>query len=256
MMLWYVLMCVCRNEQLPHLCTEDRHQDGFSGHSLLCWCGSGRQQLHEKHHRDRGRPQRRFVCLVKVFKWLSSDGWMEFLHVYLAPPAGKVYWSDSTLKKISRANIDGQAHEDIISTGEEAAYMTDAVQLSQSQCHDSVSVSLCRLDDNWRPGSGRCRQEDLLDRHGNQSYWGCQPRRLHEESSRLAKPGQPSSHRPLPWDGVRLQQCDSLTYLEICLGTVLFRVRKVTIISAKDYTGSGLLFDVWTTRVMFACLMS
>uniref|UniRef100_A0A665TZ97 Low density lipoprotein receptor-related protein 4 n=1 Tax=Echeneis naucrates TaxID=173247 RepID=A0A665TZ97_ECHNA len=28
-----------------------------------------------------------------------------------------VYWSDSTLKKISRANINGTAHEDIISTG-------------------------------------------------------------------------------------------------------------------------------------------
>lgn len=37
----------------------------------------------------------------------------------VAPPAGKVYWSDSTLKKISRANIDGKAHEEIISTGEE-----------------------------------------------------------------------------------------------------------------------------------------
>uniref|UniRef100_A0A8C1IWU7 Low density lipoprotein receptor-related protein 4 n=1 Tax=Cyprinus carpio TaxID=7962 RepID=A0A8C1IWU7_CYPCA len=30
---------------------------------------------------------------------------------------GKVYWSDSTLKKISRANINGTEHEDIISTG-------------------------------------------------------------------------------------------------------------------------------------------
>ena len=39
--------------------------------------------------------------------------------MYVVPPAGKVYWSDSTLKKISRANIDGKAHEDIISTGEE-----------------------------------------------------------------------------------------------------------------------------------------
>lgn len=32
-------------------------------------------------------------------------------------PAGKVYWSDSTLKKISRANINGTEHEDLISTG-------------------------------------------------------------------------------------------------------------------------------------------
>ncbi|KAI2662129.1 Low-density lipoprotein receptor-related protein 4 [Labeo rohita] len=30
---------------------------------------------------------------------------------------GKVYWSDSTLKKISRANVNGTEHEDIISTG-------------------------------------------------------------------------------------------------------------------------------------------
>ncbi|XP_056113822.1 low-density lipoprotein receptor-related protein 4 isoform X1 [Rhinichthys klamathensis goyatoka] len=30
---------------------------------------------------------------------------------------GKVYWSDSTLKKISRANINGTEHEDLISTG-------------------------------------------------------------------------------------------------------------------------------------------
>ncbi|MEQ2208960.1 Low-density lipoprotein receptor- protein 4 [Xenoophorus captivus] len=33
------------------------------------------------------------------------------------PKEGKVYWSDSTLKKISRTNINGTAHEDIISTG-------------------------------------------------------------------------------------------------------------------------------------------
>uniref|UniRef100_A0AAX7SHF4 Low-density lipoprotein receptor-related protein 4 n=1 Tax=Astatotilapia calliptera TaxID=8154 RepID=A0AAX7SHF4_ASTCA len=33
------------------------------------------------------------------------------------PKEGKVYWSDSTLKKISRANINGISHEDIISTG-------------------------------------------------------------------------------------------------------------------------------------------
>ena len=32
-------------------------------------------------------------------------------------PAGKVYWSDSTLKKVSRAYINGTAHEDIIYTG-------------------------------------------------------------------------------------------------------------------------------------------
>lgn len=54
---------------------------------------------------------------------------MKSLHIYVAPPAGKVYWSDSTLKKISRSNINGKAQEDIISTGEEEGllYMCDAV---------------------------------------------------------------------------------------------------------------------------------
>jgi len=30
---------------------------------------------------------------------------------------GKVYWSDSTLRKISRAALDGSQFEDIITTG-------------------------------------------------------------------------------------------------------------------------------------------
>jgi len=38
--------------------------------------------------------------------------------VSVAPPAGKVYWSDSTLKKISRSDFDGKAQETIVSTGE------------------------------------------------------------------------------------------------------------------------------------------
>ncbi|KAG5839924.1 hypothetical protein ANANG_G00210400 [Anguilla anguilla] len=33
------------------------------------------------------------------------------------PKEGKVYWSDSTLNKVSRANLDGAEYEDIISTG-------------------------------------------------------------------------------------------------------------------------------------------
>ncbi|XP_027007977.2 low-density lipoprotein receptor-related protein 4 isoform X2 [Tachysurus fulvidraco] len=33
------------------------------------------------------------------------------------PREGKVYWSDSTLKKISRANMNGSGQEDVISTG-------------------------------------------------------------------------------------------------------------------------------------------
>lgn len=44
----------------------------------------------------------------------------EFLTpVFAPPPPGKVYWSDSTLKKISRASISGRGQEDIVSTGED-----------------------------------------------------------------------------------------------------------------------------------------
>lgn len=52
------------------------------------------------------------------------------LHVSVVCPAGKVYWSDSTLKKISRANINGTAHEDIISTGEDdGSVVLNSIQL-------------------------------------------------------------------------------------------------------------------------------
>uniref|UniRef100_A0A7N6BYU7 EGF-like domain-containing protein n=1 Tax=Anabas testudineus TaxID=64144 RepID=A0A7N6BYU7_ANATE len=61
-----------------------------------------------------------FLCLLVVLRMLHSEGYVLQklpLHVSVVCPAGKVYWSDSTLKKISRANINGTAHEDIISTG-------------------------------------------------------------------------------------------------------------------------------------------
>lgn len=60
--------------------------------------------------------------IVSTFSNLLSKGHVkknkfESLHAYVSPCVGKVYWSDSTLKKISRSNINGSAHEDIISTG-------------------------------------------------------------------------------------------------------------------------------------------
>lgn len=45
-------------------------------------------------------------CKINVLKWLCVS-------------LGKVYWSDSTLKKISRSNLNGTSHEDIIFTGNE-----------------------------------------------------------------------------------------------------------------------------------------
>lgn len=63
---------------------------------------------------------------------------MESLHGRVASPAGKVYWSDSTLKKISRANINGTADEEIISTGEEKGFKCCSTPLRQ--CGDSICV--------------------------------------------------------------------------------------------------------------------
>lgn len=52
--------------------------------------------------------------------FLTLDPLVDFLKRVSGPPhAGKVYWSDSTMKKISRASISGKAQEDIVSTGEE-----------------------------------------------------------------------------------------------------------------------------------------
>lgn len=40
---------------------------------------------------------------------------------------GKVYWSDSTLHSISRADLEGSQHEDIITTGEPCSQPGDHV---------------------------------------------------------------------------------------------------------------------------------
>lgn len=60
-----------------------------------------------------------------------------------------MYWSDSTLKRISRANINGTADEDIVSTGEERAFASappggGAVTLT-SAC-GAISVGLMTTD--------------------------------------------------------------------------------------------------------------
>ena len=125
--------------------------------------------------------------------------------VHVSPLAAKVYWSDSTLKKISRANINGTAHEDIISTGEDGGAWVAPRPSTPFHAATAVasrvqpfSLSLCRVGDDRRSRGGRPRQEDLLDGHGDQPHRGGQPGRLHEEGPRLAKPGQPPGHRSLP----------------------------------------------------------
>lgn len=65
-----------------------------------------------------------------------------YVFACVAPHAGKVYWSDSTLKKISRANINGISHEDIISTGEGWLTCIKSCDSASSECHDFISHCL------------------------------------------------------------------------------------------------------------------
>lgn len=62
-----------------------------------------------------------------------------FLRVSVPPRVGRVYWSDSTLKKICRASISGKAQEDIVSTGEEG----DRGVLMLSSTHSILTPSVC-----------------------------------------------------------------------------------------------------------------
>lgn len=64
--------------------------------------------------------------------------------LYVAPPAGKVYWSDSTLKKISRASISGTEHEDIIANGEDDERVKSTIHISTTQLALTLSLFLSR----------------------------------------------------------------------------------------------------------------
>lgn len=78
-----------------------------------------------------------------------------------------------------------------------------------------LSANFCaRFDDDRRSGSGRCGQEDLLDRHWDEPHRGGQPGRLHEESPGLAEPGQSQSHSPVSRDGVRRLLLDLLCFFK------------------------------------------
>lgn len=118
--------------------------------------------------------------------------------------AGKVYWSDSTLKKICRSNINGTQHEEVVSTGTQKLIMFHLIHFT-SVIVLEMSSSLffhLRSVDHWWSGRGFSGQEDLLDGHRDKPHRGGQSQRLYEKSARVAEPGQPSCYRPLPWDGV------------------------------------------------------
>ena len=50
------------------------------------------------------------IDISYIYLYLSNNIWM-------TSSLGKVYWSDSILDKIQRANLDGSEHEDVIRDG-------------------------------------------------------------------------------------------------------------------------------------------
>ncbi len=99
---------------------------------------------------------------------------------YFPAPAGKVYWSDSTLKKISRANVNGTEYEDIISTGKESTVnlkttysnRTPFIQSLNFFTHLKCFLHSFRSDDHRWSGSGFSGQKNLLDGHGDEPHRG------------------------------------------------------------------------------------
>lgn len=127
------------------------------------------------------------------------------------PSAGKVYWSDSTLHRISRANLDGSQHEDIITTGGAHSWPGDHLSTCRAgeTAHLSYGRGQCALlppcraaDDRW-PHSGRHWPQSVLDGHGNKPDRSGEPRWVHAEGAGVAEPGQPKGYRAVSRDGVR-----------------------------------------------------
>lgn len=85
------------------------------------------------------------------------------------PFPGRVYWSDSTLHRISRANLDGSQHEDIITTGGPCSQPGDHLSgyraggdipsvLRQEPvcCLDFLQGCRPQMGSQWMPLAGKC----------------------------------------------------------------------------------------------------
>lgn len=68
----------------------------------------------------------------------------------LGAPAGKVYWSDSTLKKISRADFSGEQQEDIITTGRHKHTQATYSIRIYWVCFVAILSQSVHFDDTWK----------------------------------------------------------------------------------------------------------
>uniref|UniRef100_A0A8C5XKP8 Low-density lipoprotein receptor-related protein 4 n=1 Tax=Microcebus murinus TaxID=30608 RepID=A0A8C5XKP8_MICMU len=117
--------CVVENGGCSHLCLRSPNPSGFS-----CTCPTGINLLPDGKTCSPGMnsflifARRIDVRMVSLDIPYFADVVVPInitmkntIAIGVDPQEGKVYWSDSTLHRISRANLDGSQHEDIITTG-------------------------------------------------------------------------------------------------------------------------------------------
>ncbi|XP_036017162.1 low-density lipoprotein receptor-related protein 4 isoform X1 [Mus musculus] len=118
-------LCAVENGGCSHLCLRSPNPSGFS-----CTCPTGINLLRDGKTCSPGmnsflifarRIDVRMVSLdIPYFADVVVPINMTMkntIAIGVDPLEGKVYWSDSTLHRISRASLDGSQHEDIITTG-------------------------------------------------------------------------------------------------------------------------------------------
>ncbi|XP_062951062.1 low-density lipoprotein receptor-related protein 4 [Cynocephalus volans] len=117
--------CAMENGGCSHLCLRSPNPSGFS-----CTCPTGINLLPDGKTCSPGMnsflifARRIDVRMVSLDIPYFADVVVPInitmkntIAIGVDPQEGKVYWSDSTLHRISRANLDGSQHEDIITTG-------------------------------------------------------------------------------------------------------------------------------------------
>ncbi|KAL4696789.1 hypothetical protein H8959_002487, partial [Pygathrix nigripes] len=117
--------CAMENGGCSHLCLRSPNPSGFS-----CTCPTGINLLPDGKTCSPGMNSFLIFARRIDIRMVSLDipyfadvvvpiniTMKNTIAIGVDPQEGKVYWSDSTLHRISRANLDGSQHEDIITIG-------------------------------------------------------------------------------------------------------------------------------------------
>ncbi|KAF6104569.1 LDL receptor related protein 4 [Phyllostomus discolor] len=117
--------CTVENGGCSHLCLRSPNPSGFS-----CTCPTGINLMPDGKTCSPGMNSFLIFARRIDIRMVSLDipyfadvvvpinlTMKNTIAIGVDPQEGKVYWSDSTLHRISRASLDGSQHEDIITTG-------------------------------------------------------------------------------------------------------------------------------------------